>query len=454
MGIGKDWQNGPYAQTGSFAVAVTVIAFISLDMHLSFSEALVYAQLLHERTLTMPRQSMSVGDYGRISFSTLENGQVQALCRVRDDDGETRRVKARGSNQARAEAALKAKIKARVKGESEDITAETKVRVLAESWFNSLDRAPGTQDIYRHTLDRHILPGLGNLVIREVTTGRLDRFLTAVATPTPRKVQIRSVVKEVMVGGPTSAKMCRTVLSGMMRLAVSHGAARYNPVREVAPAPLPTRSENRALTVDELNKLRQRVRDWQAGHHRGPTRTQDIGDMIDAFIATGVRPGELLALRWEDIDLKSDVPTVTITGTVRRSRDKGLVRQPHPKTEAGKRELKLPPFAVSMFRRRKLAQEPNPMGLVFASRTGGLIEPNNFNRRWKEIRGEEFSWVTGKSFRKAVATIIRDESGLTEAAAQLGHASEEHTRRYYAERGKSGPDMRDALERFGGAAGN
>lgn len=444
----------PHIQAGGLVVAATVVAFISLDMDLNFSDALVFAQLLHERTLNMPRQSMSVGDYGRISFSSLPSGQVQALCRVRDDDGETRRVKARGTNQARAEAALKAKIRDRVKGESEDITAETKIRVLAETWFQSLDRAPGTQDIYRHTLDRHILPGLGNLVIREATTGRLDRFLTAVATPTPRKVQIRSVEKEVMVGGPTSAKMCRTVLSGMMRLAVSHGAARYNPVREVAPPPLPRRSENRALTVDELNELRDRVKRWQAEPHRGPARTQDVGDMIDAFIATGVRPGELLALRWEDLNLKSDVPTVKITGTVRRSRDEGLVRQPYPKSEHGERELKLPPFAVSMFRRRKLSQAPNPLGLVFASRTGGLIEPNNFNRRWKEIRGDEFSWVTGKSFRKAVATIIRDESGMAEAAAQLGHSSEEITRRYYAERGKSGPDMRDALERFGGAAGN
>ena len=401
------------------------------------------------------RQPLKIGDYGQVSYQKLANGKTQAMCRVRDEDGVTRKVKATGTNEKRALSALKTKLGDRPGAGSDGITADTNIAVLAGEWLDQLEVSPGTKEIYRHNIVRHIIPNLGGVTIREASPARLGRFVASVQTPEPRTVLIRGKEKEVMVGGPAVAKLCRSVLTGMFSLAVRHGAIRYNPVREVKPVK-PKRlapEKNRALTLDELGRLRRRILEWQDEQHYGPARTQDVIDAVDVWLATGIRSGELLALRWDDIDLTADVPTLEVTGTVRRSREtKSLYRQEYPKSESGERVLQLPQFAVSLLRRRKLAQEPNPLGLVFPSRAGGLIEPNNFNRRWREIRGDEFDWVTPKSFRKAVATMIEEEADAATAAKQLGHSSEDVTRRYYIERSRLAPDVRDILERFGNGA--
>lgn len=53
------------------------------------------------------------------------------------------------------------------------------------------------------------------------------------------------------------------------------------------------------------------------------------------------------------------------------------------------------------------------------------------------------------SFRKPVASRIKKEIGLGHASAQLGHTSEDITERYYVERQKIAPDVRNILEQFG-----
>lgn len=51
-------------------------------------------------------------------------------------------------------------------------------------------------------------------------------------------------------------------------------------------------------------------------HRRGPKRAPDLLDVVDVLLATGARIGEVLAIRWQDIDLSSERPRLTITGTV------------------------------------------------------------------------------------------------------------------------------------------
>ena len=55
------------------------------------------------------------------------------------------------------------------------------------------------------------------------------------------------------------------------------------------------------------------------------------------MLATGARIGEILALRWKDVDLAATVPTVTISGTVVRVTGQGMTIQDHPKSAAGRR---------------------------------------------------------------------------------------------------------------------
>ncbi|MBM4686464.1 tyrosine-type recombinase/integrase [Rhodococcus hoagii] len=87
-------------------------------------------------------------------------------------------------------------------------------------------------------------------------------------------------------------------------------------------------------------------------------QSADLADLIVMFAATGARIGEVLGIRWEDVDLKKR--TVAITGKVIRVKGDGLVREDSTKTESGLRQLPLPGFAVEMLEKR-LVDRSGPM---------------------------------------------------------------------------------------------
>ena len=167
------------------------------------------------------------------------------------------------------------------------------------------------------------------------------------------------------------------------------------------------------------------------------------------LLGTGARIGEVLAIRWEsDVDLTTNPATVTISGTVVRLPGKaadggGLIRQSHPKTDAGYRTVKLPAFARDTLMRLYLNATPTADHLVFPSAAGTLRDPHNVRRQWRDARGEQFAWVTPHSFRKTVATLIDREATTEDAASQLGHSGTAVTRKHYIEKAASAPDLTD-----------
>ena len=137
-------------------------------------------------------------------------------------------------------------------------------------------------------------------------------------------------------------------------------------------------------------------------------------------------------------------------GTVTRSRGTGLRIQAHPKTEASKRVLRLPDFAVGMLIGRFTNQPANDHNVVFASGTGTLRDSHNVNRQWRDFRRRTGRWtdVTAHTFRKTVATVLSQEFDALTASAQLGHSSSAITEQYYIARAHQGPDARQALSAF------
>lgn len=398
----------------------------------------------------MGRPMIEMGGRGKISRTKQPDGSWVAMCRVRDMDGTTRRVKASGASGQKAENALEARIKARGNGR-DDVTAKTTVRALSKVWMESIDRTQGTKDVYQRVLDSHILPGIGGLKIHEASTGRLEAFLREVAHQVIRSSKDRhGNQRSIRHGGPSAAKTCRTVLALMLAMAVRHDAAEYNAIRETTTAPIATKPA-RALSLEDFEKLRANVLAWQESGVMGPRKSKDLVEKIDLLVATGLRPGELLALLWRDVDLDSAPATVTVTGTVKRTSTAGLHRQAFPKTDSGERILALPGFAARALERRKAEMVGllNPLGLVFPSRAGTVIDPGNLRRQWREARGVEFDWVKPSSFRKTVATIIERESGSAIAARQLGHSSDAVTLKHYIQKDRRAPDSSVILERFG-----
>lgn len=375
----------------------------------------------------MGRPPLPIGERGNIKRTERPDGSFVASCRYRDTDGVTRRVKASGPSGMKAENALKRKLKDRTQGE--DITSETRLSVACEHWHATLDGEDGTKERYRQSLDTHIIPKIGQLRLREATTARLDAFIRAVAVKGP-------------TGGPSAARQARTVLSMVLGMCARYDAIPANPVRDTT-RPASMKQEIRTMTPEEFRAFYQHTTGWLAIKGMGPNRNPAILDFIDLLIATGARPGEVLALQYEDVDLQAK--TVQITGTVKRTKAQGLHRQEYTKTGSSP-TLTLPAFAVAILRERYMASVDKR--LVFTNRGGGLWEPANVRRIWREARGEAWAWVEPRSFRRIVATLIDREAGSDVAARQLGHSSDRITRAHYIAPDETAVDSSLILEAF------
>lgn len=375
----------------------------------------------------MARPPLPIGTHGKIRVYPTPAG-YRAVTKFRDYDGVTRTVERAGRTKAAAERNLKAALVERAGGPAGAVTGDTRFRDVAEQWYATVlaavedgRRSPGTADQYRGHLDRCVLPGLGALRVREITPPRVDAFLSVTAK----------------TRGAATARTCRAVISGVLGLAVRHGALPANPTREAGRIEGTRRRTPRALTPDErVQLLAQLEADESAAG-------KDLPDLVRFMLATGVRIGEALAVCWSDVDL--DAATVTVDHTVIRVKGRGLVRK-STKTAAGERVLPLPSWAVEMLRRRHhLVQVAGP---VFPDSLGGFRDPSNTRRDLRQARGSDgFAWVTSHVFRKTAATVL-DEAGLSArlVADQLGHARPSMTQDVYLGRRAVSRRTAEALE--------
>ncbi|MDQ6752479.1 MAG: site-specific integrase [Actinomycetota bacterium] len=367
-----------------------------------------------------------------------QGGRWRARARYRDTDGITRLVEAWADTGAAAERSLVTMLRDRQSPSASEVSPTMRVSDLSAMWFEEIE-ANGragrrTIDGYKDTYRRVIAPALAGLRLNELTTGRLDRFL-----------------KNVAADHPTTARHSKIVLTGIIGLAVRHDAIRTNPIREVGPIRIAPKNVE-ALSVEDVLELRAVIRQWQDDpNHQGRPRTSDLLDVLDIFLATGARIGEVLAIRWQDIDLQAKPATITISGTVVQEKGRGAYRQDHPKTKAGFRRVKLPPFAEQTLRRKYSAEGPKESDMLFPSSTGTVRSPHNFRRHWRDARSDSpYEWVTPHVFRKSVATLIDREYSSKQAAAQLGHSGTAITEKHYIARATESPDLTQALEQFGG----
>ena len=338
----------------------------------------------------------------------MPNGRWRATGRFRGYDGSITKIERTRPTKSAALSALQLAFSDREDSTAEAVSGQTRVSTLIDLFREDVEKraklAPATRKRYGKIADELVRPAMGELQIREITVPTINRFMATIGTR----------------HGYGTAKMSRSVLSGMIQLAIDHGALQTNPVRLARRLETPRKQAPRALTVAEHATLLDRVAaDAKAIE-------LDLVDLVEFLSATGVRLGEASAVRLSHLDLKAGV--VEIAATVG---DHGI--QEWTKTEAGWRVLALPPHVVKTIKRRVKDESIRTDVVLFPSPLGKVRNRSNTTADLRRLFDRVgFEWVTSHTFRKTVATRL-DDAGISarQIADQLGHRNPSMTTDVY-----------------------
>ncbi len=184
---------------------------------------------------------------------------------------------------------------------------------------------PGSWRRYEEITRRHIVPTLGKLPLTKVG---------------PQDVQRLYAVKLDEGLSTTTVHYIHRTLRRALAEAERQGAVARNVARLVTP-PRPRREEIHVLDSEQVRRLL----DEAEGH--------PLEAFFTLAIHTGMRVGELLALRWKDVSL--DRASLSVQATLQRTRD-GSVTFASPKSAKSRRQIALSPTAVAALRRHRARQ--------------------------------------------------------------------------------------------------
>lgn len=371
----------------------------------------------------MARPRTPVGTFGDITFAKA-GGKVRARTRYRDDDGKVRRVQATGASEAEALRHLKTALTKRQSRRTYgELSPDSSFPSLVKIWLEDLDLdgtlAPSTRELYERDMRTIVMPAFENLILREITVSRVDRFLRHLAAN-------RSYAM---------AKHARTVLSLALGLAVRYDALPQNPVRETKRLKKPP-AKVKALTLAEVDAIRAAVRAWRRHDGLpGPPPDVQLELIIEVMLGSSARIGEVLALRKSDVDVTCTPARVRICGTIVSPKGAPTHRQEHPKTSSSVRTVAVPSFAADAIRQRLVVLAgAGDDALLFVSRNGTPLTTNNVRRRLRSVlEGAAITGITPHAFRRTVATVLNRDGTTQLAADMLGHSSTEITRAHYIE---------------------
>jgi integrase len=226
---------------------------------------------------------------------------------------------------------------------------------------------------------------------------------------------------------PTTVGQAHRVLHLALAHALKTEVVSRNVVSSVSPPKL-ERQELECLKPDQMASVLARLAD----HHLYPIAAVALG--------TGMRRGEILALRWIDVDLEQGL--VTVERSIEQT--KAGLRVKSPKTAYGRRNITLSGsvvHALRTYRKKQLEQRlalgqgrPGPEALVFSKVDGSPLSPVNITGAWRDaVKARSLPKVTFHALRPSHASaLIANGVDVLTVSRRLGHASPVVTLSIYA----------------------
>jgi len=304
---------------------------------------------------------------------------------------------------SRKEAAAQLAQKLAVGGAPTTMRSRVTFRAVATDWLGHV--VPmykhSTQKNHRHILAKHLVPHFGDKPMCEVTRQAIQQYVTHL-------MQCDYASKTV--------DHIHDVLSAVLRTAVKWGHLQENPARGVDLPRLRTVRPKWVLTLSQAEALLNAL----------PPLPRT---MVGLALLSGLRRGELFALRWRDL---TDAGQCL---TVREAVYEGVFGS--PKTEAGSRRVPLSQTAWMLLEEwKRHARRTDADALLFATWSGKPIAPNNVLRRWvfpacDALNMPRATWLT---FRRTYSSWAHDKGVPGKIVAELmGHAKVDTTLNIYTQ---------------------
>ena len=239
------------------------------------------------------------------------------------------------------------------------------VGAYLERWLTDVAKPsvrPNTFVSYQVLVKRHLIPALGKIPLSRLS---------------PQDVQAVMNRKRAEKLSPRYVQYMRSILRSALNQAVRWGLVVRNVAALVTP-PKMERYEIRPWTPDQARSFLAFIK----------------GDPLEALftlaLATGARRGELLALRWDDIDLEEGL--LQVRGTLQRIDGKWQVCE--PKTERARRTIALSEPTVNALRAHRVCQLEERLrtgdlwqdfGHVFTAPLGTPLSPNTVSHRFHAL---------------------------------------------------------------------
>lgn len=406
----------------------------------------------------MARRALARGEFGEVKLSGLVDGSWTKEATIKAgkmkptkwratvlyQDGKAKRprtITAEDTSKERARTRLTTRMdEEQAKSAAPElgkVTLEAAVlQYLADLEAGKPKRSPSTIRTYRQVIHAYVLR----------PTSLVKGMKLADITPLDLMREAQGLADE---GKVSHVHHCKAIWSAVFREAVLSGAITVNPVRLMEPLELEkpevrkhsngaTHDKDRVLSPAESATIYAKI------YADGEAVRKGIADLILLGMAQGLRIAEAVSIRWEDLDLDAEVPTLTVAGTLQPVKGQGIIWHPSPKSDASRRTIPLMgQEVIDMLRRRRDERaampkhhDPKVQGIrdthVFLSPKGRIANVDNINKDVrKALDGAGFPWLTYHGFRHTLSVRMK-AAGVPPIVAGrfLGHTEQVSMKAY------------------------